>query len=133
MPPGSLGCPLVTLHSPGRTSAVTADRSTFDRSLDLIAIDVPESAHLRLPALETSRLLAGTIFERRTDVSTKRNLALLLSHMLRWRRVVFLDDDIKVPDPADLSKAVSLLDTHTAVGLRIGGFPGQLGGVPRLP
>lgn len=117
-----LGCPLVTLHSRGRTSASQAD-AYFDRSLDLIAIDVPESAQLRLPMLETSRLLAGTIFERRTDVSTKRNLALVLSHMLRWRRVVFLDDDICVPDPADLSRAASLLDTHTAVGLTIGGFP----------
>ena len=118
----SLGCPLVTLHSPGRTSASQAD-IYFRRSLDLIAIDVPGSAHLRLPVLETSRLLAGTIFERRTDVSTKRNLALVLSHLLRWKRVVFLDDDIRVPDPADLRRAVSLLDTHTAVGLGIGGFP----------
>ncbi|HET7247048.1 MAG TPA: hypothetical protein VFJ07_19660 [Streptosporangiaceae bacterium] len=117
-----LGCPLVTLHSPGRTSASEAD-AYFDRSVDLVAIDVPEPAQLRLPVLETSRLLAGTIFERRTDVSTKRNLALVLSHMLRWRHVVFLDDDIRVPDPADLSRAVSLLGTHTAVGLRIGGFP----------
>jgi len=117
-----LCCPLVTLHSPGVTSASHAD-AYFDWSLDLIAIDVPGSAHLRLPVLETSQLLAGTIFERRTDVSTKRNLALVLSHMLRWRRVVFLDDDIHVPDPADLSRAVSLLDTHTAVGLGIGGFP----------
>jgi hypothetical protein len=118
----SLGCPLVTLHSRGRTSASEAD-VYLDWSLDLIAIDVPESAHLRLPVLETSRLLAGTIFERRTDVSTKRNLALLLSHMLRWKRVVFLDDDIRVPDPGDLSRAASLLDTHTAVGLGIEGFP----------
>src|SRR5713101_2879298 len=118
----SLGCPLVTLHSPGRTSARQA-ADYFGESLDLIAIDVPEPAQLRLPVLETSRLLAGTIFERRTDVSAKRNLALVLGHMLRWRRVVFLDDDIRVPDPDDLSRAVSLLDTHTAVGLRIGGFP----------
>ena len=117
-----LDCPLVTLHSPGRTTATQAD-DYFGGSLDLIAIDVPEPAYLRLPVLETSRLLAGTIFERRTDVSTKRNLALVLSHLLRWKRVVFLDDDIRVPDPADLGRAVSLLDTHTAVGLRVGGFP----------
>ncbi len=73
--------------------------------------------------LETSRLLVSTIFERRTDVSIKRNLALMLSHMLRWERVVFLDDDIRVPNPDDLSKAAGLLDTHAAVGLRVGGFP----------
>jgi hypothetical protein len=118
----SLSCPLVTLHSRHTTRASAAD-FYLGQSVDLIAIDVPESAHLRLPALETSRLMAGTIFERRTDVSTKRNLALVLSHMLRWQRVVFLDDDIQVPYPGDLSQAASLLDAHTAVGLGIGGFP----------
>jgi hypothetical protein len=119
----SLGCPLVTLHTPGRTRASAAAFYLDFWSLNLIAIDVPRSAHLRLPELETSRLLTGTPFERETDVSTKRNLALVLSHMLRWKRVVFLDDDIRVPNPADLSKAVSLLGTHAAVGLGIGGFP----------
>jgi hypothetical protein len=117
----SLRCPLVTLHS-RESSAYSAVRN-IDPAIDLIAIDVPGPEHLQLPPLETSRLLEGTIFERRTDVSTKRNLALLLSHMLRWKRVVFLDDDIRVPNPGDLCKAVSLLDAHSAVGLGIGGYP----------
>jgi len=119
----ALDCELVTLHSPGRTRASAAAFYLDWWALNLITIDVPEPAHLRLPALETSRLLAGTIFERRTDLSTKRNLGLLLSHMLRWKRVVFLDDDIRVPDPGDLSRAASLLGTHAAVGLGVGGFP----------
>jgi len=119
----ALDCSLVTLHTPGRTRASAAAFYLDWWALNLITIDVPESAHFLLPELETSRLLAGTIFERRTDVSSKRNLGLLLSHLLRWKRVVFLDDDIRVPDPADLSKAVSLLGTHAAVGLGIGGFP----------
>ena len=118
----SLGCPLVTLHS-GKWTTASAAAGYLDPAIDLIAIDTPEGARLRLPDLETSRLLAGTVFQRRTDVSTKRNLGLLLSRMLRWERVVFLDDDIRVPNPGDLTKAVSLLDTHTAVGLGIGGFP----------
>jgi hypothetical protein len=117
-----LGCPLVTLHSRKWTSAYAA-AAYLDPEVDLIAIDVPESAHLRLPELATSRLLAGTIFECKIDVSTKRNLALVLSHALRWQRVVFLDDDIRVPNPGDLSKAVGLLDSHSAVGLAVGGFP----------
>jgi hypothetical protein len=116
-----LHCPLVTLHS-RKSSADRAVRH-LDPRIDLIAIDVHGSASLRLPELKTSLLLADTPFNRHNDVSTKRNLALLLSHALQWKRVVFLDDDIRVPNPGDLSKAVSLLDTHTAVGLRIGGFP----------
>jgi hypothetical protein len=117
-----LRCPLVTLHSKKWTSAFEA-AAWLDPAVDLIAIDIPESAQLRLPELKTSRLLTGTIFERRTDLSTKRNLALVLSHMLRWKRIVFLDDDIRVPDPLDLSRAAGLLDAHSAVGLGIGGFP----------
>ncbi len=115
-----LDCPLVTLHS-RRSSAEKAARS-IDSRIDLIAIDVPGSAGLRLPELKTSRLLADTPFDRHNDVSTKRNLALVLSHALRWKRVVFLDDDIRVPNPGDLSRAAGLLDSHAAVGLRIGGF-----------
>jgi hypothetical protein len=118
----SLRCPLVTLHSQRWTSAYEA-AAQLDPAVDLVAIDVPEAANLRLPELATSRLLAPTIFKRRTDVSTKRNLALMLSHALRWKRVVFLDDDIRVPKPADLREAVGLLDSHSAVGLGIGGFP----------
>jgi len=118
----SLGCPLVTLHSGRWTSAFAAD-AQLDPAVDLIAIDVPESADLRLPELATSHLLDGTMFQRRTDVSTKRNLGLVLSHLLRWKRVVFLDDDIRVPNPADLSLAAGLLNSHSAVGLGIGGFP----------
>ena len=76
----------------------------FASPVDLIAIDVPEPAQLRLPELETSRLLAGSVFEQRTDLSAKRNLGLMLSHMLGWERVVFLDDDIPVPDPDDLRR-----------------------------
>src|SRR5690349_11638816 len=86
----SLGCPLVTLHSRKWTSALAA-AAYLNPKVDLIAIDVPDTAQLRLPELETSRLLAGTMFERRTDLSTKRNLALVLSHKLRWERIVFLD------------------------------------------
>jgi hypothetical protein len=118
----TLDCPLVTLHSKKWTSAHAA-KAYLGGTVDLIAIDLPDPAQLRLPELETSLLLAGTMFEQRSDLSTKRNLALVLSHMLGWDRVVFLDDDIQVPDPGDLSKAVGLLDTHTAVGLGVGGFP----------
>lgn len=117
-----LGCTLVTLHSGKWTRASDAVRFV-DRRVDLIAIDVPEPAQLRLPELETTRLLAGTVFEQRSDLSAKRNLGLMLSHMLGWERMVFLDDDIRVPDPGDLSKAVGLLDTHAAVGLHVGGYP----------
>jgi hypothetical protein len=119
----ALGCPLVTLHSTKWTTAAEAARR-LRADVDLIAIDVPPGhGRLNLPDWQTSRLLAGTVFARRTDVSAKRNLALMLSHMLGWSRILFLDDDIVKLDPADVRAAGRLLDTHNAVGLGNDGFP----------
>jgi hypothetical protein len=118
----ALGCSLVTLHSRQWTSAAkTAQR--LPRSVDLIAIDVPDPAHLRLPDWQTSRLLAGTVFARRTGLSARRNLGLMLSHLLGWSRVLFLDDDITQLNPDHVRRASGALDTHNAAGLYIAGFP----------
>ena len=118
----TLNCCLITLHSgPWTTAAQAAGRLSAD--VNLIAIDVPEPAQLNLPPWQTSRLLAGTVFARKTDLSAKRNLALMLSRMAGWSRILFLDDDITGLNPDDMRKASGLLDTHNAVGLRIGGFP----------
>jgi hypothetical protein len=118
----SLDCPLVTLHSGKWTSARDAAQR-LPVAVDLIAIDVSDPAGLRLPALETSRLLASARLARKTDTSAKRNLGLVLSHMIGWERIVFLDDDIQVRDPGHLRHAAGLLDTYNAVGLTMGGFP----------
>jgi hypothetical protein len=116
-----LDCTLVTLHSGGLTTAAQAARR-LPADVNLVAIDIPQ-AGLRLPHWETSRLLTRTVFTRRTDLSAKRNLALMLSRMLGWSRILFLDDDITGLDPDDIRAASSLLDTHNAVGLHIDGFP----------
>lgn len=119
----ALGCTLVTLHSKRWTSAAAGAR-VVPRSVDLIAIDVPDPAKLRLPAWNTSRLLADTVFARRhTDLSAKRNLGLVLSRLLGWSRILFLDDDITELNPADVRQASGLLNAHSAVGLHVGGFP----------
>ncbi|HEX9031043.1 MAG TPA: hypothetical protein VF834_04315 [Streptosporangiaceae bacterium] len=117
-----LRCPLVTLHSGKWTSASRA-ASYLPPDIELIAIDLPEAHCLHLPDWETSRLLAGTIFARKSDLSTKRNLALMLCHLLDWSRVLFLDDDITELDPAHVTTASRLLDTYNAVGLHVDGFP----------
>ncbi|HEY6315461.1 MAG TPA: hypothetical protein VIY52_32290 [Streptosporangiaceae bacterium] len=117
-----LDCTLVTLHSGQLTSAALAWR-LLPEDVDLIAIDMPARAHLRLPHWETSRLLSPTIFARRNDLSAKRNLGLMLIRMLGWSRILFLDDDITAPNPGELRKATGLLGRHHAVGLHIGGFP----------
>ncbi|WP_162788402.1 hypothetical protein [Amycolatopsis albispora] len=117
-----LDCTLVTLCSKWSSADTIADLAER-RGTGLLAI---ETEHLRpavLPAFRTSELLRGQPYERREDTSDKRNLGLLLARLAGWERVVFLDDDILVPDAADLERAAALTEDHAGVGLAIGGYP----------
>lgn len=118
----TLDCTLVTLHS-GKWTSAAATAQHISPHLELIAIDVPDKSELRLVDFETTRLTANTIFGTRKDLSVKRNLGLLLAYMVGWQRIIFLDDDISVPNTADLRYAAGMLDTYNAVGLSIGGYP----------
>jgi hypothetical protein len=117
-----LNCPLITLHS-RYSSIVAARRLARNKSVDLIAVDMKRVPRDLLPEFGTTTALADTVFERRTDTSSKRNLGLLLARALDWKHVVFLDDDICIPHPEHLTDAVRLLHTFDGVGLTVTGYP----------
>ncbi len=117
----ALDCTLVTLHS-GKWTSAASTAEWLGGAVDLMAIDMPE----RLPGLtrfRTSQMLAAKRIDRRADTSAKRNLGLLLAYAIGWKRIVFLDDDVTVPDPVDLERAAGLLDSYNAVGLFNEGYP----------
>lgn len=58
-----------------------------------------------------------------TDLSTKRNVGLLLARMLGWRRIFFLDDDIRDINPIDVQSTVSMLGSYATAGMRVSKFP----------
>jgi hypothetical protein len=121
-----LGCILVTLHSKQWTSADKAIQR-LPTSVDLVAIDMPDQAQLRLPHWQTAHFRPDKIFplmakHQRTDLSAKRNLGLVLSRLLGWSCVMFLDDDLTELNPDDVRRASGLLDTHNAVGMHVCGF-----------
>jgi hypothetical protein len=118
-----LGCAVLVLCSKHSEAAKAVGRLSARPGFDIIAVDFPSTRIPRLPVLETSSVLGDSKLQRRTDTSAKRNLGLVLARLLGWKRVVFLDDDIEVPDAADLERAVALLDSRDGVGLHIQGFP----------
>jgi hypothetical protein len=115
-----LDCHLLVLCSK-RASAVKA-LVQADAGVPMTAIDI--SSHLRHPLFSpaTSAVVEAQV-GRRTDTSLKRNLGLVLARMAGWSRVVFLDDDIEIPDADDLRRAAALLKTYDAVGLDVKGMP----------
>lgn len=58
-----------------------------------------------------------------TDLSMKRNVGLVLAKMLGWRRIFFLDDDIRDIAYPDLQRTVDMLRSCSAVGMWVTEFP----------
>jgi hypothetical protein len=115
-------CPLVVLCS-RLASAEATVRMAALMDIDVVALDVAALPPGLLPPFRTSAVLRGTRFDMSVDTSMKRNLGLLLAQAIGWERIVFLDDDITVPDAEDLNSAAGLTHRYAGVGLSIGGFP----------
>ena len=60
---------------------------------------------------------------RNSDLSLKRNLGLLLARLVRWGKIMFLDDDIFGVTLTDLTKIASQLDSYQVTGLTPRSFP----------
>jgi hypothetical protein len=58
-----------------------------------------------------------------TDLSMKRNIGLVLAKMLGWRRIFFLDDDIRDIAYPDLQHTVDMLGPFSAAGMWVTEFP----------
>jgi hypothetical protein len=121
------GCHLVVLCSkdalPARVRRLFAGRGLARG----VALDVPpgyEYPALRLQTTEwvhgRGKMICG---DRESDLSLKRNLGLLIARMLRWRRIFFLDDDIRGITLADLTRTAATLGAgggrYISSGMRV--------------
>lgn len=120
-------CKLVILCShdaaPGKVREILRQRS-FDEA---IVIDLPrnyghELLDFRgLASIEDDLPAARRYFT--TNLSAKRNLGLLLARMVGWKRIFFLDDDIRDIGHPDLQSTVSMLMQYKTAGMRVTQFP----------
>ena len=120
-----LDCTLLVLAS-GRCSSSEVERRYGHRLDDrLIVIDVPPGYARCEPMFrfEADSIAAGAT-RRPSDVSVKRNLALVVARALGVHALLFLDDDIVVPDWVDLCRAAGVVSgDHWAAGLFVDGYP----------
>jgi hypothetical protein len=119
---GALGCTLVALCSK-LSRAGEVEVLAGAAGVNVIAVQLDEDSRGPLLPWETTAMLRDSPFHPRTDTSEKRNLGLAMASAAGWNRIVFLDDDIRVPVAGDLRDAVGLLDRFATVGLAEGGFP----------
>lgn len=110
----ALDCHLVILCSartrPFAARALCAMKGCARASV----VDVPaayDHPHLDFETSEWVRTGSGRVVcgARDSDLSVKRNIGLLMARMLGWRRIFFMDDDIRNVSALDLTRTVSLL------------------------
>lgn len=121
------GCYLVVLCS-GRLDSAEAVKFLAARSYHkAVAIDLPCDYSHKLIGFPELLAIKGELPEAcgsyTTDLSMKRNIALILARMLRWRRIFFLDDDIRDITYPDLQRTVDMLGSFSAAGLWVTDFP----------
>jgi hypothetical protein len=109
----------LVLMCSARSSASGAALAVKRAEVRTLAIDVDLVPGRVVPGFATDELLRSTRFHRPVDTSLKRNLGLLIAILAGWKQIMFLDDDIVLPQPSD----VATVDGYPVVGLANAGMP----------
>jgi hypothetical protein len=122
----AVGCRLVVLASRQCVPDAVWRRfeiHSFERG---IVIAIPRGYQLPM-RFETSPVVNDDVRKasagRTSDLSIKRNLGLLLAHLLDWGRILFLDDDIQQVSVRRLRCTLAMLDHYRSVGTLVPDFP----------
>ena len=119
-------CPLLVLCDDDAKAADVLQLAGSHSFYNAIAVDMPAGYRHELLDLETSLFatrIPGHSREYGTAVATKRNIGLLVSRIMRWERIFFLDEDIRDVRHADLQESSAMLDSFSSVGMWITNFP----------
>ena len=121
------GCWLLVLCSRELRGADAVRQLAARSYRKAIVIDVPTAYSHELFHFPGLSALSQELPEERrlytTDLSLKRNMGLVMARMLNWRRIFFLDDDIRDVSYPALQTTVNMLGTYAAAGLWITEYP----------
>jgi hypothetical protein len=66
--------------------------------------------HPRFPARTSADEFLEANAKRKSDLSAKRNLGLLLARLHGWNKIAFIDDDVR--DAGNLARLAAQLEQH---------------------
>jgi hypothetical protein len=119
-----VGCLLVVLCSTAKQRRRAAERAARLPPENVLVLNVLDSAEHGNPPFHTPRYPElESDSPSHVDIARKRNVGLLLARLSGWRRVLFLDDDIRGLNADVLATALGLASDFAAVGFEIGTYP----------
>lgn len=116
-----LDVPVVLMCSHDAVAELVADRACV-AGVSAVVVELPDETDSRFSILETSQL-AKARPSTHGNLSSKRNLGILLGRLAGWRAVLFLDDDIVGLETAAVQRAATALDHYAVVGMPAVDFP----------
>jgi hypothetical protein len=120
----TLGTLLVVLCSLQTRADRVAARVAVTPGARALLVELPGGFEIPdMPSRTASPDFTKASGGRRSDLSTKRNLGLLLARLNGWKKIAFLDDDITLRDPAAYLRLARQLEQSTIAGMVCREFP----------
>jgi hypothetical protein len=89
-----------------------------------LVVDIPEDwDHPKFPARTSGQAFREPNAQRKSDLSAKRNIGLLLARLRGWNKIIFLDDDITISHTGDIARLAAQLDQHQVAGMIVREHP----------
>jgi hypothetical protein len=108
---------LVVLCSKQTKVEQVAERVARTPSARSLIVPIPDNwSHPGFPT-RTSEQFQDAKAKRRSDLSAKRNLGLLLARLHGWNKIVFLDDDIRPLSSESMARLAGQLGKHVVAGM----------------
>jgi hypothetical protein len=119
-----LGVWLVVICSKLAKIEDVAERVARTPGARALIIEVPKNFRVpQVPNRTASRRFLEASAGRTSDLSTKRNLGLLLARLRGWNKIVFVDDDITLTDPDAFERLTRRLERVQIAGMVCRDFP----------
>jgi ribosomal protein S18 acetylase RimI-like enzyme len=116
---------LIVISSQQSTPSAVLRLAATGPPADVTVIDLPERYDHPLFKFSTNGnpMASAAKGDRASDLSLKRNIGLALARLTGWRKLFFLDDDIRGLTSNDLAYAVRSLDIYNCVAFSMHDFP----------
>jgi len=88
-----------------------------------VAVTIPQGYRHKWLSFRSDAFPQAAFGREATDIHIKRNIALLLSRLLGWEYILFLDDDVRGLTAQSIANLTAALTSHSAAGLLVDSFP----------
>jgi glycosyltransferase involved in cell wall biosynthesis len=119
-----LGVLLIILSSQQTKLDFVAERVGKTPGARALIAPMPEKwRHPKFPRQTSADIFRRASANRRSDLSAKRNLGLLLARLHGLNKIVFIDDDVRLSRSDNIARLAKQLDKHQVAGMVVREYP----------